>query len=85
LIRRALARVRFKRDHRWTGAHLSDYLDDELRPDERRRLEEHVHWCPECRHMLETLRRTVAGLMGLRTAPETSVAPGVIERLRREG
>ena len=85
MIRRALARVRFMRDHRWTGAHMSAYLDDELRPDERRRLEEHVHWCPQCRHMLETLRLTLAELMGLRTAPETSVAPGVIERLRREG
>jgi anti-sigma factor RsiW len=85
MIRRALARVRFMRDHRWTGAHMSAYLDDELRPDERRRLEEHVHWCPQCRHMLETLRLTLAGLMGLRTAPETDVAPGVIERLRREG
>lgn len=85
MIRSALARVRFMRDHRWTGARLSDYLDDELRPDERRRLEEHVHWCPECRHMLETLRRTVAGLMALRTAHEGSVAPAVIERLRQEG
>ena len=85
MIRRALAKARFKLDHRWTGAHMSDYLDGNLGPRERRRLEEHVHWCPECRHLLETLRRTVEGLMGLRPAPDPSVASGVIERLRREG
>ena len=34
---------------------MSDYLDGDLAPDERARVEEHVHWCPECRRMLESL------------------------------
>lgn len=85
MIRRLLAKRRFMRDHRWTDARLSDYLDGELQPDERARVEEHVHWCPDCRRMLESLRRTVRGLMGLRVVVPESVAPGVIERLRREG
>jgi anti-sigma factor RsiW len=85
VIRRLLAKRRFMRDHRWTSAHLSDYLDGELRPDERARVEQHVHWCPECHRVLESLRRTVKGLMTLRVAAPESVAPGVIDRLRREG
>ena len=84
MIRRLLAKRRFMRDHHWTGAHMSDYLDGELRPEEQARLEYHVHWCPECRRMLESLRRTVKGLMELRGPAPESVAPSVIDRLRRE-
>lgn len=73
------------RDHRFTQARLSDYLDGELPTGERERVEEHVHWCPECRRLLESLRRTLKGLMELRAAPADSIAPGVIDRLRREG
>ena len=84
MIRRLLAKRRFMRDHRWTQAHLSDYLDGDLQSGERQRVEEHVHWCPECRRVLESLRRTLKGLMDLRTTRDESIAPGVIDRLRRE-
>jgi anti-sigma factor RsiW len=85
VIRRALAKRRFMRDHRWTQAHMSDYIDGDLRQPERDRVEEHVHWCPECRRLLESLRRTLKGLMELRATPAESIAPDVIDRLRREG
>jgi len=85
VIRRALAKRRFMRDHRWTQAHMSDYLDGDLGKPERDRVEEHVHWCPECRRLLESLRRTLKGLMELRATPAESIAPDVIDRLRREG
>lgn len=84
MIRRLLAKRRFMRDHRWTQAHLSDYVDGDLQSSERQRVEEHVHWCPECRRVLESLRRTLKGLMDLRTTRDESIAPGVIDRLRRE-
>jgi anti-sigma factor RsiW len=79
-----LAKARFMREHRWTQAHLSDYVDGDLPPRKRERVEEHVHWCPECRRVLETLRRTLKALMDLRAAPGKSIAPSVIDRLRRE-
>jgi anti-sigma factor RsiW len=79
-----LAKRRFMRDHHWTQKHLSDYVDGDLLPHERERVEQHAHWCPECRRALETLRRTLKGLMDLRATPGESVAPGIIERLRRE-
>ena len=85
MIRRLFARRRFMREHRWTHARLSEYLDAGLEADERVRVEEHVRWCPECRRMLESLRQTVEGLIGLRVAAPQSLATGVIERLRREG
>jgi anti-sigma factor RsiW len=84
MIRRLLAKRRFMRDHHWTQTHFSDYLDGELRANQRERLEQHVHWCPECRRMLESLRRTLKGLMTLRPTAEESIAPAIIDRLRRE-
>jgi anti-sigma factor RsiW len=83
MIRRLLERRRFMREHEWTHAHLSDYLDDDLSSTERERLEEHVGMCPQCRRVLATLRRTLEGLMTLPVEPRPSVADGVIERLRR--
>lgn len=85
MIVRALARYRFMREHRHTGARLSPYLDGELEPGDRRRVEEHLHRCPECRRVLGTLRSTLEALLTLRELPHASVAPGVIDRLRREG
>jgi predicted anti-sigma-YlaC factor YlaD len=84
VIRRLLAKRRFMRDHAWTQAHLSDWLDGELQSGERARVDEHVHLCPECRRVLESLRRTVQALMELRVAAPATVAPAVIARLRRE-
>jgi anti-sigma factor RsiW len=72
------------REHDWTHAHLSEYIDEELSAEERRRLEEHVSMCPQCRRVLATLRRTVEGLMGLRDDSRAGIADGVIERLRSE-
>jgi anti-sigma factor RsiW len=84
MIRRLLQRRRYMREHRWTHAHLSDYLDDDLSPEERERIEDHVSICPHCRRVLRTLRRTLESLMELPAGPRPSVADGVIERLRRE-
>jgi anti-sigma factor RsiW len=39
---------------------LSEYIDDELAPDERRAVEAHVAGCVACLACLQTLRRTVA-------------------------
>lgn len=83
MIRRLLERRRFMREHEWTHAHLSDYVDEDLSRAERERLEEHVGMCPQCRRVLATLRRTLEGLMKLPVEPRPSVADGVIERLRR--
>jgi anti-sigma factor RsiW len=74
--------LRFMRDHRWTHAHLSDYLDEELSAPERRRVEEHVGMCPKCRRVLATLRKTLEALRSLGTEPaRAGLADTVIARL----
>lgn len=72
------------REHRWTHAHLSDYLDEDLSPPERERVHAHVGVCPHCARVLRTLRRMLEGLMELPAEPRPSVAAGAIDRLRRE-
>jgi RNA polymerase sigma factor (sigma-70 family) len=83
-IRALWQRCRFMREHRWTHAHLSDYLDGELHGDDRQRLETHVGLCPECRRVLAGLRRTIAALMGMRDDAHRDVAARIIARLRSE-
>jgi anti-sigma factor RsiW len=74
------------REHRWTRARYSAYLDGELSERERSRVEEHVGMCPVCRRMLASLKRTLEGLRGLSSdAPSPGVADSVIDRLRGEG
>jgi hypothetical protein len=84
MIRSFWHRRRFMREHHWTHAHLSDYLDGELAGDERARVETHVGLCPECRRVLAGLRKTLAALMELRTDGGVDVAGGIIARLRSE-
>jgi anti-sigma factor RsiW len=71
-----------------TGAHLSDYLDGELRGLRRWRVARHLDFCPHCQAVLRSLRRTVERLRELgATEPNAStdsVADEVIERIRRE-
>ncbi|MGD9736709.1 MAG: anti-sigma factor [Solirubrobacterales bacterium] len=87
MISRWLEKRRFMREHRWTGAHLSDYLDRELPESDRHRLEAHTGLCPECGRMLATLRRTLEGLRGLsrESPPPSDLTDSVIERLRSQG
>lgn len=82
MIRRLLERWRFMREHRWTHAHLSDYLDEELDPAQRERVEEHVGLCPQCRRVLATLRQTLRGLRELGAPRRPDLADGIIARLR---
>jgi anti-sigma factor RsiW len=50
-------------------AQMSDYLDGDLDRRAAAGVERHTRWCPNCRHMLRNLRRTVAGLRALRDVP----------------
>ena len=77
-----LQRLRFHRDHRFTMAHASEYLDGELGSRSAQRVHDHTGFCPECRELIETLRRTLDGLAGLRRRGDDRVAADVIARLR---
>jgi len=77
--------LRFRRDHRWTPPHMSDYLDADLRSQARARLERHTAECPECRGVLDDLRYMLT-LLQSTTLPEPvangpAIAGAVLWRL----
>ncbi len=76
--------IRFGRDHRFAMVHASGYLDGELESDAARRVRDHAHICPKCHEMLDSLRRTIGGLRGLRGSSRASVVPDVLDALRSD-
>jgi len=61
--------LRKKSEHQWVGESLSAYIDGELTPRERTRVEQHLKECPACAEDLRTLRQTVALLRELPVIP----------------
>ncbi len=78
--------LRFHCDHRFTRTQASAYLDGDLGPDDRGRIESHTHMCPPCARFMAGLRRTVSALGQLRgrETPCVGVSDGVLARLRDE-
>lgn len=64
---------------------MSDYVEEELEPDGRRRVDEHVSFCPRCRTVLANLRQTLGRVRSLRGSapPGAEDADQVAERVRR--
>ncbi len=61
----------------WTDL-LSAYLDDELDPVTRRRVDRHLGECPDCAKVLEELRRIVAVAPRYQgTEPAAELWPGI--------
>lgn len=56
---------------------MSDYLDADMPPAGRGRLERHLGECTECRRLLDGLRRMVAALHRL-SAPSGDADPQTI-------
>ena len=63
-------------DHRWSQQHLSHYVEGDLRPRARLRLDRHARDCVECGRGIRAMRALVyavqgaGGLAGVR-APAT--------------
>ena len=69
----------------WTDR-LSDYLDDELSPNERRDVEGHVATCAECAAVLDELRHVVARARTIEARPpQADLWPGIERRIDRPG
>ena len=81
-----LARIRFARDHRWSQAHMSEYVDADLTARDRERIERHTRDCSACGDLLASLQEMVSALATLSRPRESvagSVLAGVQQRLAR--
>ena len=77
-----ITRARFQRDHRWTPSHLSDFVDGDLSPRGRTRLQRHVDKCPDCYRALVTLQRMLDRLHHL-PRPDAGETPDIAAAVRR--
>jgi anti-sigma factor RsiW len=77
-----MASLRTRLDHRFAQRRMSDFLDGDLSPAQRRRLERHGDLCPECGPLRRALVWLVVELRELRRPPDRSIVPDVIERVR---
>jgi anti-sigma factor RsiW len=59
---------------------VTDYLEDRLSPDEKRRFEHHVAGCKGCRNYLDQMRETIHLVGALR---EESMPVPMRERMLR--
>jgi anti-sigma factor RsiW len=57
---------------------VTDYLEDQMPPEQRRTFEEHLAICPGCVNYVEQMRKTVATVGVLR---EDSIPPEARESL----
>ena len=72
----------FPSGHQWAARHLSAYLDDELPPPERTRVEAHLKECHACMQELRSLRWAVqltAQMPMLKAPPSFLITEGVAE------
>ena len=70
-------------DHEWSQQHLSHYVEGELRPRDRRRLERHALGCADCGRGMRAMRALVHALQGMDGAAR---APSTIfDRIRQAG
>jgi anti-sigma factor RsiW len=75
--------MRFARDHRWAPSHMSAYLDGELAPRGRARMERHTAECEECLGTLDGLRRMLGMLSRLSPPGESAKGPEIAAAVRR--
>jgi len=72
-------------DHQWSQQHLSHYVEGDLRPRARRRLDRHARDCVECARGIRAMRALVYAVHGL-GGPAGARAPATIfDRVRSAG
>jgi anti-sigma factor RsiW len=76
-----ITRTRFRLDHRWTPRRLSDFVDGDLPPRGRSRLQRHVDKCPDCYRALVTLQRMLDRLHRL-PPPAAGRTPDIAAAVR---
>jgi anti-sigma factor RsiW len=69
--------------HQRTNEAFSAYIDGEISPEERARVDEHLATCIQCRVSLERFRRTVGGLGALKRAAPGDFLAGVQAQINR--
>ena len=72
-------------DHKWSQQHLSHYLEGDLRPRARRRLDRHARNCVDCGRGIRAMRALVHALQGLDGLVGARAPATIFDRVRLAG
>jgi len=69
-------------DHRWSQAHLSHYVEGDLNPRARRRLDRHARDCVDCGRGIQAMRALVYWVQGLDGLAGVRAPASIFDRVR---
>ena len=72
-------------DHEWSQRHLSHYVEGELRPRARRRLDRHARGCVDCGRGIRAMRALVYAAQRLDGLAGTRAPATIFDRVRLAG
>ena len=72
-------------DHEWSQRHLSHYVEGELRPRARRRLDRHARGCVDCGRGVRAMRALVYAVQGLDGLAGIRAPATIFDRVRLAG
>ena len=75
----------FAADHQWSQRHLSHYVEGDLSPRARSRLDRHARDCPECGRGLLAMRALVQLVRGLDGLAPVRGSGTIFDRIRPAG
>ena len=68
--------------HAWSQEHLSHYVEGDLSPGARRRLELHAQECPDCSLGIRAVRALLRLLHSSEARSEARAPAGIFDRVR---
>ena len=72
-------------DHQWSQQHLSHYVEGELGPRDRRRLDHHALDCVDCGRGIRAMRALVYAVQGLDGLAGVRAPATIFDRVRLAG
>jgi anti-sigma factor RsiW len=69
-------------DHQWSQQHLSHYVEGELAPRARRRLDRHALGCVDCGRGIQAMRALVHAVQGLGGLAGIRAPATIFDRVR---
>jgi hypothetical protein len=72
-------------DHQWSQQHLSHYVEGDLRPGARRRLDRHALDCVDCGRGIRATRTLLYAIQGLGGPAGVRAPATIFDRVRSTG
>jgi len=75
----------FTAEHQWSQGHLSHYVEGDLSPRARRRLDRHARDCADCGRGIRAMRALLYAVQGLDGLAGVRAPATIFDRVRPAG